>query len=98
MGELDPRSMRVVNMHYMEMAGNDASASTGRRRGFKGSGKVSFCKRQKQPVMVTKQRESTVDSHSGGELDWRTLLDSRDWGGGRGWWAAADSAWSRCGF
>lgn len=30
--------------------------------------------------MVTKQRESTVDSHSGGELDWRTLLDSRDWG------------------
>lgn len=36
MGELDPRSMRVVNMHYMEMAGgDDASASTGRKRGFK---------------------------------------------------------------
>lgn len=59
MGELDPRSMRVVNTHYMEMAGgNDASASTGRRRGIKGREKISFCKRQKQPVMVKQNRES----------------------------------------
>lgn len=26
MGELDPRSMRVVNMHYMEMAGGTTPA------------------------------------------------------------------------
>lgn len=53
--------MRVVNMHYMEMAGggDDASASTGWRRGFKERKKVSSCERQKQPVMVTKQREPT---------------------------------------